>query len=162
MKKYKWTLVLLNLVLVFGLFNHSLFQKEELISEGQLALLELAPVDPRSLMQGDYMVLNYAISEGENRDSLPPRGFCVVKLDSNGVAQKVRIQTKKTPLAADEYLIVYTKEKRGRLHIGAESYFFQEGEGDRYAEAKYGGLQIDREGNSLLVGLYDEERKEIE
>ncbi|XOT97907.1 GDYXXLXY domain-containing protein, partial [Alcaligenes pakistanensis] len=30
---------------------------------GQTVLLELAPVDPRSLMQGDYMSLNFALSQ---------------------------------------------------------------------------------------------------
>ncbi|MFX7329222.1 GDYXXLXY domain-containing protein, partial [Acinetobacter baumannii] len=34
-------------------------QKEMLLKEGQLVLLPLAPVDPRSLMQGDYMALRY-------------------------------------------------------------------------------------------------------
>lgn len=162
MKKYKWIIILVNLLLVLGLFNHSMMKKETLLTDGELALLELAPVDPRSLMQGDYMTLNYAISQDVKRDSTPKRGFCVVKLAENGVAERVRIQAGKTPLNEGEFLIVYTLTSRGRLNIGAESFFFQEGHAERYEKAKYGGLRIDHQGNSLLVGLYDENRKKLE
>lgn len=162
MKKYKWIIILVNLLLVLGLFSHSMWKKETLLADGQLALLVLAPVDPRSLMQGDYMILNYAISQNTKRDSTPKRGFCVVKLAENGVAERVRIQADKTPINEDEYLIAYTLTDRGRLNLGAESFFFQEGDSEKYDKAKYGGLRLDKQGNSLLVGLYDKNRKKIE
>ena len=63
MKKYKWIIILLNLILLMVYFIHSIVKKEELLKDGQLVLFELAPVDPRSLMQGDYMTLRYKISE---------------------------------------------------------------------------------------------------
>lgn len=162
MKKYKWTIVLINLLLLLGLFNHSMWKKETLLTNGKLALLELAPKDPRSLMQGDYMTLNYDISRNLERGSTPKRSFCVVKLTKYDIAESIRIQAGKTPLNAGEYLIVYTLTDRGRLNIGAESFFFQEGDAKKYNKAKYGGLRIDQEGNSLLVGLYDENRKKLE
>ena len=89
MKKYKWIIILINLIILLCLFNNSILKKEELLSNGQLVLLELAPVDPRSLMQGDYMRLRYAISGNINSDSISKRGFCVVKLEENGIAKKV-------------------------------------------------------------------------
>ena len=162
MKKYKWIIILINLIILLLLFNNSVLQKEELLSDGQLVLLELAPVDPRSLMQGDYMRLGYAISDNINSDSISKRGFCVVKLEENGIARKVRIQENKTPINDNEYLIEYTSRKWGGINIGAESYFFQEGEADKYENAKYGGIKVDDQGNSLLIGLYDENRKKIE
>lgn len=162
MKKYKWIIILINLIILLGLFNNSILQKEGLLTDGQLVLLELAPVDPRSLMQGDYMRLRYAISDNINSDSISKRGFCVVKLEENGIAKKVRIQENKTPINDNEFLIEYTSKKWRNINIGAESYFFQEGEADKYENAKYGGIKLDREGNSLLIGLYDENRKKIE
>ena len=156
MKKYKWIFILANLILLLGYMTNSIYQKEELLSNGQLILLELAPVDPRSLIQGDYMRLNYAISNTTRDDSLSKRGFCVVKLDSIGVAKKVRIQEHKTPLNEEEFLINYTSKKWRGINIGAESYFFQEGEALKFEKAKYGGLKVDKNGNSLLIGLYDE------
>lgn len=137
-------------------------KKEELLTDGQLVLLELTPVDPRSLMQGDYMALRYKISDGIVAEKIPARGYCVVLLDANGVANKVRFQEDKTPLNKDEYLIEYTSTDNWNINIGAESFFFQEGHGEKYEEAKYGGVKIDKNGNSLLIGLYDKKLKKIE
>lgn len=162
MKKYKGIIILINLIILLGLFNYSILQKEELLSEGQLVLLELAPVDPRSLMQGDYMRLRYAISDNINADSISKRGFCVVTLEENGIAKNVRIQENKTPIYDNEFLIEYTSKEWRGINIGAESYFFQEGDADKYDNAKYGGIKVDNKGNSLLIGLYDENQKKIE
>lgn len=155
MKKYKWMIVLANLAIVLSLFHISMTKKETLLSDGTLVLLELAPVDPRSLIQGDYMDLRYAIARDRNDDDdIGKRGYIVVSINDRGVAQRVRIQANTTPVNEREYLINYTKEN-WNMNIGAESFFFQEGEGEKYEKAKYGGVKIDNEGNSLLIGLYD-------
>lgn len=162
MKKYKWILVFLNLLLLLAYFNYSVAGKEKLLKDGQLVLLELAPVDPRSLMQGDYMVLRYKIAEDVVADSIAKRGYCVVKLNTNGVANRLRFQEGLIPLNENEYPIRYTSSGNNTIYIGAESYFFQEGQGEKYGKAKYGGLKIDHNGNSLLTGLYDEDLRRIE
>ncbi|GHT67453.1 membrane protein [Bacteroidia bacterium] len=161
MKKYKWILILFNLIVLFVFFNRSVIENEYILKEGKLVLLELAPVDPRSLMQGDYMALRYKIA-GE-LDSIPfLRGYCAVKLQANGIVSAIRLQEHKTLVAADEQLIQYTKTGYHHLNIGSESFFFQEGEAEKYAGAKYGGLKVDKDGNSLLIGLYDEILNKIE
>jgi uncharacterized membrane-anchored protein len=165
MKKYKWLIIALNLILLLVYFNYSVIQKEKLLKNGQLVLLELAPVDPRSLMQGDYMRLRYKISEKEeNMDygSMSKRGYCVVRIDSLGIAEKARFQENIEPLSKGELLIKYYAPNIWNVNIGAESFFFQEGQAGKYAKAKYGGIKIDKSGNSLLIGLYDEQRKKIE
>ena len=160
MPKLKWIIILLNCVFLLFFFNRSVLSKESLLKDGKLILLELAPVDPRSLMQGDYMQLRYAITEGINADSVDSRGFVVVKLRSNGVADRIRIQPNKTPLIAGEYAIQYTAGS-WNLQLGAESFFFQEGDADKYALAKYGGLKADENGQTVLIGLFDEDLKQI-
>lgn len=161
MKKYKVIIILLNLVIVLVLFHVSISKKEAIISKGQLVLLELAPVDPRSLMQGDYMDLRYAISREEDIsfEDIPKRGYCVVQLDS-GVAKRIRLQPGRKPLQDNEYLIGYTAE-RWQLNVGAQSFFFQEGQAAKYDKAKYGAVKIDGEGNSVLVGLYDQNKQPL-
>jgi len=161
MKKYKNTIILVNLVVLLLLFNKSILHKESTLTNGKLVLLKLAPVDPRSLMQGDYMRLRYAIARNVDKD-IAKRGYCIVKLDDNGVAKKVRFQNNVNPKADSEYAIRYNKMKYRNVHIGAESFFFQEGKGAKYEKAKYGGLMIDNNGKSILVGLYDKELKKIE
>jgi uncharacterized membrane-anchored protein len=162
MKKYKWIVILLNLILLLGYFGYSMAQKEKLLREGELVLLELAPVDPRSLMQGDYMALRYRIATDQReKEIISKRGYCVVRIDSNGIATRVRFQEATSPRHEGEFLINYTSPNQWTVNIGAESYFFQEGDAKKYEVAKYGGVRIDQLGNSLLVGLYDENKKWI-
>ena len=162
MKNIKWWIILINLILLLVYFNGSILSKEDLLKNGKLILLELAPVDPRSLMQGDYMSLRYKISEGLKSDSLAKQGYCVVKQDASGVAQKQRFQNEKSPLAPGVQVIKYNYADQWNVHIGAESYFFQEGQAEKYQKAKYGGIRVDEDGNSVLVGLYDELKRRIE
>ena len=161
MKKYKIIIILLNLVILLFLFNKSVLDKEETLANGKLVLLKLAPVDPRSLMQGDFMRLRYDISQNRKADSISKRGYCVVKLNDKSIAKKVRYQDKLNPKNEGEYCIRYNATQ-WNINIGAESYFFQEGEGEKYENAEYGGLMIDDNGKSILVGLYDENQKKIE
>ncbi|QQQ30342.1 GDYXXLXY domain-containing protein [Chryseobacterium indoltheticum] len=161
MKKYKWLIIVLNLMILLVYFNFSVVKKENLLKDGKLILLSLAPVDPRSLMQGDYMTLRYSISENLNVNSLPKRGYCVVNLNPQGIAEKVRFQKNTTPLNKGEYLIEYNSPDQWNVNIGAESFFFQEGQAEKYEKAKYGAIKVDTKGNSLLVGLYDENLKNI-
>ncbi|GAB3414351.1 GDYXXLXY domain-containing protein [Niabella aquatica] len=162
MKKYKWFIILLNLIFLLIYFNNSVAKKEALLKNGQLILLELAPVDPRSLMQGDYMALRYKISEDIGSANITKRGYCVVLPDTNQIARRVRFQEHRTPLNKGEYLIEYTSPDQWSINIGAASFFFQEGHAARYDKAKYGGIKTDKNGNSLLTGLYDEDLKKIE
>lgn len=161
MKPLTKALILLNLGILVAYLCFYVIGKERTLREGDLLLLELAPVDPRSLIQGDYMTLSYAISSGVNFDSIPRKGYVVVRLNADGVAERLRLQPDTQPLAEGEYLINYTRPS-WQLNIGAESYFFQEGTAATYEVAKYGGLRVDNQGNSLLVGLYDEERRLLE
>jgi uncharacterized membrane-anchored protein len=140
-------------------------RKEQVLAHGTPVLLELAPVDPRSLIQGDYMVLDYAVSqqvarEGETWNEEPRDGRLVLRLDEQGVGRFVREEQPGTPLAPGELLLRY-KIRKGRVRLGAESFFFQEGHADRYARAKYGELRVTGDGSSVLVGLRDAERQPL-
>ena len=48
-------------IALLGAGNYKVQQFEDVLATGKPVVLKIAPVDPRSLMQGDYMVLNYAI-----------------------------------------------------------------------------------------------------
>lgn len=157
MKKVSRILIIINLLLLLGYFNWSIFQKEQTLKNGQLVLLQLAPVDPRSLMQGDYMRLNYKESGFNLRkweEETPPRGYAILKTDSNHVAQIIRLQESPEPVNDGELMMKY-KIIDGRLFLGAESFFFEEGQDTIFENATYGGLKVDNKGESLLVGLYD-------
>lgn len=147
------------LVFVLGAVAFNVVHKERILSSGRTVLLELAPRDPRSLMQGDYMVLRYAIAQTVRNAEEPQEreGALVLTLDEHGVAQLRRLHREEVPLAPDELLLRY-RLRRGELRLGAESFFFQEGHRDRYAQARYGELRVAEDGKSVLVGLRDRDR----
>jgi uncharacterized membrane-anchored protein len=161
MKRMRNSLILINLFAFIWLFNSSVFHNEKLIDEAKMVYFELAPVDPRSLMQGDYMRLNYAITNEINTEEIAVTGYLVFSLDSNNVAKFERLEQDFAKVGAHELSIRYHLGKRFRLSslkivkIGAESYFFQEGKAEKFEKAKYGGLKIDDKGKSILIGLYD-------
>jgi uncharacterized membrane-anchored protein len=150
----KKIILLATTLLVLLAVNYSIAKKEGILRDGHTMLLRLAPVDPRSLMQGDYMVLRYALANNFPKKQLANKGCIVVALDENKVATFVRVYDD-TPLYDDEHLLVY--RNRDGLRLGAESFFFQEGDAKLYSKARYGELKVDRSGASVLVGLRGED-----
>jgi uncharacterized membrane-anchored protein len=167
MKKLKSGLIVLNLLVFLWLFNSSIVESERLLKEGDLVFFELAPVDPRSLMQGDYMRLNYAIMNSLDMEDVYPVGYLIFHLDNNYVAQFRRLAKDRSDVGNGERIIKYQLGKRfffsrrPFVRIGAESYFFQEGQAERFEAAKFGGLKINKNGESILVGLYNEDFERI-
>lgn len=162
MKRISTWLILAGLVLVLGVANRTIWQKEQIRSRGREVLLELAPVDPRSLIQGDYMMLRYAESTFPSREQLPvSKGTLILALDADRVGTFVRLEDG-SPLAANEVRLKFrTIRERGAFGIGAESYFFQEGHAGVYERARYGIVRVDAAGNSVLAGLADEDHVPI-
>jgi uncharacterized membrane-anchored protein len=158
MNRVATSLAVFGLLLIMAAANYTIWQRQQVLDHGQPMLLDLRPVDPRSLMQGDYMVLRYAdalFPPSALRPGLPQRGAFVVALDEHNVARYARLDDG-SPLADDEALLKYKQvEVRGRIRLGAESFFFEEGQADRYDNARYGVLHVDEAGNSVLVGLAD-------
>ena len=162
MKKYSRILIIANLILLLGYFNWSVYQKEQTLKDGQLVLLQLAPVDPRSLMQGDYMRLNDKEASSDLLDEqTDTRGYAILRTDSNQVGEIVRLQNALEPVNSDELVIKY-KIVHHRLFLGAESFFFEEGQDTLYQKAIYGGLKVNDKGQNLLVGLYDKDFHRIQ
>ncbi len=144
----------LTLAVGLGVVNWQIVQKEDLAANGQVVLLQLAPVDPRSLFQGDYMQLRYALVDQIREPELGRGGTLVIQLDGQQVASYSRLYQPGTALAANEQLLRY-HVRSGAVWIGADSFFFEEGQAAVYENARYGELRVDASGNSILVGLRD-------
>nr|WP_315490981.1 GDYXXLXY domain-containing protein [uncultured Rhodoferax sp.] len=142
-------------LLVLLVANSAIWQKENLIAQGQPLFVPLAPVDPRSLMQGDYMALRFAFSDGvrvaDTALAAGQRPYVVAKRDARGIATAMRPDLG-NPLADDE-LRVELSPKNGDWVLVTDAWFFKEGEADRWAQAKYGEFRVGKNGRALLVGL---------
>lgn len=151
-------------VAVLLVANLAIWQKESLIAHGQPVFVELAPADPRSLMQGDFMRLNFrlpaALEQGLDDDLLrAQRPHAVARRDERGVLALLRLDDG-TPLAADELRIELTP-KDGRWILVTDAWFFPEGEAQRWSEARFGEFRVDGSGRALLVGLRGPELKPL-
>lgn len=164
-------LALVALVIVLVLVNLAIWHKEQQLAEGRLVLLELAPVDPRSLMQGDYMALRFAMGDAiyhalpkQDDENWPPAvaaedGRVVVRLDEHSVARFVARYEGQT-LAEGQLLLRY-RIRHGNVKFATNAFFFQEGHAEFYENARYGAFRVDEDGELLLTDLHDELRQRI-
>ncbi|PCJ85190.1 MAG: hypothetical protein COA52_16440 [Hyphomicrobiales bacterium] len=149
-------------VLVLGLLNFSIFQNERILDSGEIVLLELAPVDPRSLMQGDFMHLRYAVEREASKistETTPASGFLIVRPDEMNVGRLVGFSDAAKP--RDEDRLVRYHLSYNRVRVAPDAFFFQEGQAEQYETAKYGVFKFAASGKHLLVGLADETGKTI-
>ena len=144
-------LIVAGLVMALALTAWEVSKKERLLASGDMLLLELAPVDPRSLIQGDYMRLEYAIARQWSQEGSWPRdGALIVVRDNDAVAQ-FRRRDQGEPLADGEHRLTY-RIRNGRLKVGVDAFYFQEGLAGTYQPARYGEMRVAADGTSLLVG----------
>jgi uncharacterized membrane-anchored protein len=150
-------------VAVLALVNVGIAHRASQVASGTPVVLELQPVDPRALMQGDYMRLSYRIV----RDAFPDRvaipaygdGRLVVAPDARGVARFVRFDDG-APLAAGEVRLRY-RVRDGDVRFATNAWFFEEGHGADFAPARYGEFRVAPDGEMLLVKLRDKDLAEL-
>lgn len=181
--KVSLVLALIGLSITLVMTNLTIKNYETHLTTAEEVLLELAPVDPRSLMQGDYMALNYAIAEPimaaieaqevakgnldyvETLYNISQDGSVIIKKDAQGVGHFVRLAqhsgSTDEPLAQDEMLLQY-RIRHGQLKIATNAFFFQEGQAEAFEQAKYGMFRINEQGKPLLTDMVDKRFKVIE
>lgn len=158
-------------LLVLGVALFAIVRNEHTLAHGRIVLLELAPVDPRSLMQGDYMALAFALDRNlpvparqarheQPQPAPPPQPrFVHLAVDAQGRTQQVGLSMQ---LPTDPSLIGLTLRQRdGRLSVGPNAFFFQEGTADQYENARWGEFRVDAHGNALLTHLRDEQLQRL-
>ncbi len=176
MRKLRTWFVIFTLA-VLVIYNISIWNKEDILLTGRDLVLKLAPVDPRSLMQGDYMILNYEAtsdiwdaipSAPSDMADAPAGGLAATKVHQSGdkgravfattkagKSQFVRLYDSKVPLADNEILLTFRIQDR-QVRFASHSWFFQEGHGDIYAKARYGLFKVAPDGTALLHSVLDE------
>ncbi|MGQ7260779.1 GDYXXLXY domain-containing protein [Vreelandella sp. V005] len=164
-KQYRW-LVIAAAVVMLSVVNGAIWQKERHLAEGEIVYLELAPVDPRSLIQGDYMALNFALGNQvqsalvqqdeapQGRPQKARNGAVFVRLDEQRIAHFQRLDNG-AALGAKEKRLRY-RLRNGQVRFATDAFFFQEGHAEQYESARYGQFRLNTQGELLLVAMYDE------
>lgn len=158
------TIAVLGLVGVLIFINMNVVKYEAHLASGDPVLLQLAPVDPRGFMQGDYMALSYVL-ENDILDTLDKTrdrdkaadGYVIIALDEHNVGHFVRLADSKQPktLKADERSIHY-RLRDSSVKLATNAFFFQEGHADAFEAAKYGLFRVNDKGYPLLTNLVNE------
>lgn len=167
LKMRSWRAFILLILLLFLFFyNFSIVQKERFLRQEDALILALAPVDPRSLMQGDYMVLRFAIENDierawrrEKQQEPPRRKGRVVVTQENGEHVFKRLDNGEK-LGPGERFLQYTFEHSG-LKIGGGAFFFQEGLAPLYNIARYARVSADANGKTIISGLLDGDKRPL-
>ncbi|MCP4597889.1 GDYXXLXY domain-containing protein [Neptuniibacter sp.] len=155
LQRRQW-LSLLTVIIILGSVNLNISQKENHLAQGETVLLELAPVDPRSLMQGDYMRLRFKITNQAFNRSLHDEltdGYLLATLDKNSIAQFVAL----SPSAEGEnnQIALRYRIRNGQVKFATNAFFFEEGKADLFQQAKYGVFKVAKNGELLLHSLQD-------
>jgi len=148
-------LILLGAALVLGALGHAIRAKEHIKRDGEVVYLELAPVDPRSLIQGDYMALRFALArELQARNDSAGRARREGEVAVTPVALDEQRIARLAPDGAASALTLRYRIRNGQVWLGTNAFFFEEGTADRYNGARYGEFRVDRAtGEAVLVGL---------
>lgn len=152
---------------------------EDVLNTGEPIILKTAPLDPRSLMQGDYMTLNYEILgdisnardgfQEESAEEIPTLEefdkqryfiYALLKRDALGVATLCRLEVEKPTnfdgCTPNIYLPINVAQWWPRLP--SQDYFFAEGKGEYFAQAEYAEYRF-KNGKALLYRLLDKDLK---
>ncbi|MGP4770477.1 GDYXXLXY domain-containing protein [Acinetobacter sp. PFS20] len=165
MKKYFSLILALTTILIFvGLVA----KNEWHLHHSKSIFIELRPVDPRSILQGDYMALAYELnlqslkalarSESEaldqvifNHPSVPAK----VILDSQN--RVVRTILDNNNSFVGQSLILKNPENRLQaLYPASRSFLFAEGLAQCYQKAKYAEFKVNTKGEAILFDLRGE------
>lgn len=152
-------------LLTIGIALTGIIGKERLMANGEVVYLRLAPVDPRSLMQGDYMALNFSIANevrvahGTDQTRLTREEVIVIRRDASQEGHFVRLYQGEALAAGEQLLRIQNVPSRwggNAVQVSTDAWFFQEGQAERYAKARFGEFRVDANGQALLVGMRDE------
>jgi len=160
----KNTVILFVVFLQFGIIGTQIGRNEHLLQTGTKINLSLMPVDPRSLMQGDYVQLNYEISRIDELQyhEFKPKEHIKVVLRAN---EKGIYEYSGYYFAKDHWNKSYKKEPgdviiNGKsdgwksVSYGIEHYFIPEKTGQEIErKTKYATVRVSKNGNAIIISL---------
>lgn len=156
-KFWQSCVVVASVVFTLLMVNLAIIEKEQHLADGKQVLLEMVPVDPRSLMQGDYMRVRFAIEDDINKhfgDTSFAEGKAMLRLDEHNIGRFDGVaHVNVTSADKDDVVAVRFRIREGQVKFATGSFFFQEGKAAHYEKAKYGVFKVNDNGEPLLTDL---------
>ncbi|MDQ8738197.1 GDYXXLXY domain-containing protein [Paenibacillus sp. LHD-38] len=154
-------LIAIVVALQLGYVGYHAATSEALLSSGTSVKLAIEPLDPRSLLQGDYVRLNYSISTppASITEELEAHGgsrrIKVVLLQGdNGVYELERIYKAGESLTGKEIVMNGISNGWDNIYYGIETYFVPEGTGvETERNAHFAYVKVGTNGDALLERL---------
>jgi uncharacterized membrane-anchored protein len=143
-------------LLILTIVNVEIVGKQRIIRDGTTVLLRIAPRDPRSLLQGDYMALRYSLAgdvANAARDAGITDGRAIIELSNAGEANFVALHQGQQLDGGQ--LLLHFRKRGDSVRLASDAFFFEEGQSEKYSAARYGELKVDQDGNAVLTGLRD-------
>lgn len=160
--KIRLIVLAVTVIFILGVINTEIMKKEAIVASGATVLLRIAPRDPRSLLQGDFMALRYAMAvtvAEKAQEANITDGLLVVELADSGDASFVAIYAGQ-PLTATQQLLKF--RRRGEsVRLASDAFFFEEGQWKTYQRARFGELKVSDDGEAVLVGLRNDEYERL-
>ena len=164
-----------------ALFVGLIVQHEWNLVKSESIFVELAPVDPRSILQGDYMALNYQLHFAgvDAAESAVNRASSDISIqdfkDQSQIMSYVRLDLQRRviqtsfdprllqiyPASSSKLLLKNPHNTFEALYPAANSFMFAEGLEPCYRNAKFAELKVKENGKALLFDLLDQQLKPL-
>jgi len=157
-------LIAIVVALQLGYVGYHAAVSETLLSSGTSIKLAIEPLDPRSILQGDYVRLQYNITtppdtiaqELEARRS-NSRIKVVLQQGTDGIYNFERIYKKGEAITDKEIVINGSTSGWRNINYGIETYFVPEGTGiETEQNARFAYVMVGKNGDALLEKLTKE------
>ena len=163
-RRATWVFFAIVALQVFGLVAFA-GVKQYAVAKGTEVVLQGAPVDPRSLMQGDYAILDYeiAIVPDRYKDSFEAGDDVIVVLAKQGLLTNrydvwgavEYLAGRRASRLTNEVFIRGELQSNGRIDFGIGTYFVPEGTGRAVEQARDVKIRVSLsdDGDATVTGV---------
>lgn len=148
-----------------AIFSVMILQHEMHLKQAKTIYIALEPVDPRSMLQGDYMRLRYALNlrdvdqaDIKNQSSI----VAYARLDRQQRVSAMHFQHSKAANAEIRLILKNPTNQLQDLYPAANSFMFAEGLEPCYAQAQFAELKVDVNGKAMLANLLDQNLQSLQ
>jgi uncharacterized membrane-anchored protein len=126
--------------------------REYTLQTGDEVVLETLPIDPRSLLQGDFVIFDYVIASLPSDSQFSQGATVFVSLNEGEEVWEAESYTLRKPSDSDTVFIKGTVDRPEHLDFGLGTYFIPEGSGpviERSLDVKVVAV-VDRRGKAAI------------